>query len=104
MPPREDPCPPIRFRSRLFLAGLAVMLFAFGSSCAMPEKSYVQADRAKFKTIAPAHRRYVLADPKLDEDARQARLDALDSWEDRITAAERSLGITLPTTPTRTAR
>lgn len=46
------------------------------------------AEIATYETVAPAHREYVLADPKLDAGARQARLDLLESWRLRVGGAK----------------
>lgn len=63
---------------------LALFLF---SGCTAPE-TYVQADRATYEQIAPAHRRYIEQDLTLNASQRASRLDTLNSWELRIRKAE----------------
>lgn len=50
--------------------------------------AYVKADRDTFDAFAPAHREYVEKDGSLDDDGKARRLRLLESWEERIKAAE----------------
>ena len=77
----------------IVLLALIVLCAVIAGGCALPERAYVEADRATWTAIAPAHARAVLADPALDKGARAARLDVLDSWADRLATAEQALGI-----------
>lgn len=45
------------------------------------------AELATYNTIAPDHRAYVEADPKLDAGQKAARLDLLESWRIRVGGA-----------------
>lgn len=56
--------------------------------CAGPSSLYVQADRATYEAVAPAHAAYVEADPNLSAEQKARRLRTLTSWDDRVKAAE----------------
>lgn len=64
---------------------LALLLFA---SCEAVPSTYVQADRATFDAIAPAHRAYVEADATLDEQQKARRIRTLETWLLRLEKAE----------------
>jgi hypothetical protein len=48
----------------------------------------VQAERATYDAIAPEYRAYVLRDGDLQPVQKEIRMRTLDSWNERITAAE----------------
>lgn len=50
--------------------------------------TYVQADRATYDAIAPAHRAYVQQDAALSLEQRERRLTVLETWRKRLEAAE----------------
>jgi hypothetical protein len=70
---------------------LAVVLSVLIPACAALDPAYVQAERATFDALAPAHRSYVDADLDLSGDEKARRMRLLDSWEARIERAEREL-------------
>jgi hypothetical protein len=55
--------------------------------------------RATFDWFAPAHTRYVVADPLLDESAKATHLRGLDAWDERIRADEAALAVPPPVIP-----
>lgn len=63
---------------------MAALLLLVTCSCASPADAYVAADRATFDAVAPAHRRYVEADPTLDDAQKARRLAVLATWALRI--------------------
>ena len=72
------------------LLGFAVVLALMLPGCGSIAKEYVGADRATYNAIAPEYREYVEADADLDDDAKALRLANLDSWDYRITQAEKA--------------
>lgn len=64
------------------MCGLLVLL----ASCA--SDAYVMADRATFDAVAPEYRAYVQADPALDEATKANRLRTIETWQERLEAAE----------------
>lgn len=76
-----------RGTDRRVLSLLALLLATCAAGCS-PTSIYVEADRATYDVIAPAHRAYVLADPALSDEARQRRIDLLNTWDLRIRKAE----------------
>lgn len=74
----------------LSMAGtiLVMLLCVAALASCTPTQVYVAADRATYEAIAPAHARYVAADPALDALQRQDRQDLLETWRKRIEAAE----------------
>lgn len=68
------------------LIAIAVLGIAL-TGCSL-DKIYVQADRDTYDVIAPAHREYVENDPNMTPEQKDRRLRLLDSWEERIKAAE----------------
>lgn len=68
-------------RSKLGAAAAVLFLLA---SCETPTAAYVEADRATYAAVAPAHRAYVEADATLTAEQRARRLRTLDAWELRI--------------------
>jgi hypothetical protein len=62
-------------------------LFVLCASCSMSDE-YVDADRATYDVINPAHRAYVQADPLLSDAQKLRRVNLLKTWDMRITAAE----------------
>jgi hypothetical protein len=72
----------------LMLASL--LLAGAASGCHLSAApSYVDADRATYDVVAPDHRRYVEADPTLDDAQKARRGRLLDSWRQRIDAASK---------------
>lgn len=61
----------------------ALALFLFATACVLPP---TQAELATYETVAPEHRAYVEADPRLDVTAKQRRLDLLEAWRIRVGA------------------
>lgn len=57
-------------------------------SCASLDPLTVQAERATYDAIAPEYRAYVLRDGNLQPVQKEIRMRTLDSWNERITAAE----------------
>lgn len=53
------------------------------SGCVLPP---TQAELATYNAVAPEHRAYVEADPKLDVTAKARRLDLLEAWRIRVGA------------------
>ena len=80
-----------------FLLNVAVVLFSL-TGCT-PVQSYVEADRAIYDAVAPAHARYVAADAALQPAQRELRLATLEQWRKLIESAEAAQGAT--TRPTR---
>lgn len=64
-----------------------LLLALSASSCGTPAAAYVAADQATYNAVAPEFRAYVLADPELDQAARDRRLRTLATWQQRIAAA-----------------
>jgi hypothetical protein len=56
------------------------------ASCAAVPAAYYSADRATYDAVAPAHQRYLLADPALTELERRAALATLELWLARLNA------------------
>ena len=69
-------------RSLLTLA--AVLLL---SNCT-PSQLYIQADRATYDVIAPEYLDYVDKDSTLDKDEKEDSRLTIDSWRQRLEAAE----------------
>lgn len=86
--PLEVPRPPLpTWFDALGTLLVAMVCLAALASCT-PTQVYVEADRATYEAIAPAHTRYVAADASLSPEQRQDRRDLLDTWRKRIEAAE----------------
>jgi len=68
-------------------AALAAAIL-FSAACGSVDATYVQADRALYEVLAPAHRSYIEADPALDAERKLRRQRLLDSWDLRIRQAE----------------
>ena len=64
---------------------LVALLFVAGCT---PVQSYVEANRAIYDAVAPAHRAYVTADPALTLEQKDRRLRTLDEWRKLQEAAE----------------
>ena len=73
-----------------YLAGLILLC-----GCSGLNQQRVAADRATFDWFAPMTRRYLQADPTLDEAAKATHLRGLDAWDERIRADEAALGVVL---------
>jgi hypothetical protein len=67
-------------------AVLTLVLLA-GTGCSVQDE-YVEADRATFDVVAPAHEKYLKSDSSLSGEERERRLRLLDSWRLRIEKAE----------------
>jgi hypothetical protein len=80
----------------LFAASVGAGCKQFNAATAAPTPQYVQADRATYNAIAPAHQAYVTNDSSLDELQKQRRYDLLTTWRKRVEAAEKNV----PPTPT----
>jgi hypothetical protein len=63
---------------------LPILLLAL-AGCVLPP---TEAEKKTYERIAPAHARYVLADPELQPDEKQRKLDLLESWRIRVGAAK----------------
>lgn len=74
--------------ARNLMLSLLVLAGVVATCGCTPSDSYVQADRATFDAIAPAHRAYVQQDAALTLEQRDRRLTALDTWRQRLEAAE----------------
>jgi len=59
---------------------LFVLALLWVASCT-PQKSYVQADKAIYDVIAPAHEAYVEADATLSAEQKARRLRTLAAWK-----------------------
>ena len=68
---------------RLSIATVSLCALAV-SGCASVSESYLDADRATYRAIAPQYRQYVEQDSSLDTESRQRALNTLDSWELRL--------------------
>jgi hypothetical protein len=77
---------------RKTLALLAALAALSCVGCGSIAKDYVAADRQTLEAVAPEYRRYIEADAALDKDAKALRLATLDSWEYRVTQAEKAGG------------
>lgn len=58
------------------------------ASCAGVPRTYVDADRATYDAIAPEYSGYITDDESLSDGQKQIRIDTLESWDARISAAE----------------
>ena len=76
------------------LAALAIIVILSTAGCFSLDKAYVMADRETYDAFEDAHRTYVEGDADLDDDQRARRLRLLETWEERIKAAEDKLGLT----------
>lgn len=66
----------------------ALLIFAAClCGCAAPA-SFVAAERATFKAVAPEYLDYVNADPKLDAGQKQSRRDTVQAWDAGLRAWE----------------
>lgn len=61
-------------------------------ACSGVSSQRVAADRATYDWFAPMFRRYVMADPALDDAAKATHVRGLDAWDERIRADESALG------------
>lgn len=77
---------------------VALVCAAALTSCT-PVQAYVQADRAIYDAVAPAHRAYVTADPALSGEQKDRRFRTLEEWRKLVETAE--LGQAPATRPSR---
>lgn len=73
------------------LAAIVGLIVLGVSGCTTPAREYIEADRATFDAIAPEYREYVTGDDVLSEIEKDVRLHTLQSWDERIAAAEEAL-------------
>lgn len=73
--------------NRLIIGLLSVLMLLTVGGCSL-DKIYVQADRDTHDVIAPSHRKYVEDDPNLTDEQKERRYRLLESWNERIKAAE----------------
>ena len=64
-------------------------LFLFGAAGCTVEKTWAQAERATYNVVAPAHRKYVVADKEMTSEQKELRLLLLETWEARIKEHEK---------------
>lgn len=58
------------------------------AGCATPDRLYVAADRATYEAVAPSWSAYISVDPSLTAQQRARRLTLIETWRQRIEAAE----------------
>lgn len=66
-------------------------LLLLTSGCGSLNERYVQADRATFNAVGARMKKYIDADPSLSELQKKNRKNTIDSWDARVTEAERFL-------------
>lgn len=88
-----------RRNMRRFGVALFFLLAVFAFCACTPVQSYVQADRAIYDAVAPAHRAYVTADPALSAEQKDRRFRTLEEWRKLVETAE--LGQAPATRPSR---
>ena len=67
---------------------LIVGIVLLSCGCSSIQKTYVEADRKTFEAVSPEYAGYVKSDTKFNEAQKTLRLQTLDSWKNRISAAE----------------
>lgn len=74
--------------SLLAVIGLLAGLLSLGG-CVHPADSYVEADEATYKAVAPEFKVYVEADAKLSDAQKARRQRTLKAWRARLDEAKR---------------
>jgi len=75
------------------LAAIAIVVILATSGCFSLDRAYVIADRDTYDAFEESHREYVEGDGSLDDDQKARRLRLLETWEERIRAAEEKLDL-----------
>lgn len=81
-------------KSALHMAAIAAIVICTlaQAGCGSIATEYVASDRLTYDAIEPEYRLYVESDDTLDADAKALRLATLDSWDYRLSEAEKAGG------------
>lgn len=69
---------------RLIVLALTVLALLVIGGCADVSTSYVDADRATYRAVAPEYLEYVRDDAALDQAEKQLRYDTIETWRMRL--------------------